>query len=520
MNNFVNRHQGASPHNNQSASNLTRRAIGANAKVSMRDQTAAQKTQPSSGLPARGISTAQNSSATRQVPRQQWQSGHGQGVTHGVYDTDVESLDTTVEASVAKDENKQAENFRHEQQDQAVDHDQASGSDEDGSERQDVDEDEEGEGQFNAREMEILRTNNLMGYSYADQVKFIKSLGPQQGFPTVEGDSYPSTTDGQPTQWEEPVITSEDYACEEAVVSARPAVKNQATRPRAQQPQQYGQLSNTVAIGHKPSALFQQGTTLRAQQRTAPQSSQRIVSNVQPTSQPPTYTQANVGAPSAIPINLNGRPAAYGQPGQNMQPVQRAISNPHRMQLPRVKPMEPCVPTNGRVGPGSLRRPVEDDLVSELSTRPNDDYEHKALLNMSYEDLKKESFDLDPRAGTPVLGEDVLQKPFIERLEYVQKNLDAERQAIFFSSLPTTDWEDAGDWFLDQFQSIIRRTKEARQTKRKLAQGFEDEVEKRYKHVSKKQEQVEAAMDKMKQQGEGLVPKNPLPTKNSPSKKR
>lgn len=499
MNNFVNRHQGATPPNNQPASNLTRRAIGANAKVSMRDQTAAQKTQPSSGLPARGISTAQNSSATRQVPRQQWQLGHGQGVTHGVYDTDAESLDTTVEASIAKDENKQAENFRHEQQDQAVDHEQASDSDEDGSEGQDVDEDEEGEGEFNAREIGILRAHNLMHLPYAEQVQFFKSSGPSQAFPIVEGDSYPSTTDGQPTQWEEPVITSEDYAREEAVVSARPAVKNQATRPSAQ-PQQYGQLSSIVGIGNKPSALFQQGTTLRAQQRTAPQSSHRIVSNVQPTSQPPTYTQANVGAPSAIPINPNGRPAAYSQSGQNMQPVQRAISNPHR--------------------PGSLRRPVEDDLVSELSTRPNDDYEHKALLSMGYEDLKKESFDLDPRAGIPVLGEDVLQKPFIERLDYVQKNLDAERQAIFFSSLPTTEWEDAGDWFLDQFQSIIRRTKEARQTKRKLAQSFEEEVEKRYKHVSKKQEQVEAAMDKMKQQGEGLVPKSPLPTKNSPSKKR
>jgi flagellar hook-basal body complex protein FliE len=86
--------------------------------------------------------------------------------------------------------------------------------------------------------------------------------------------------------------------------------------------------------------------------------------------------------------------------------------------------------------------------------------------------------------------------------------------------LPTTEWEDAGDWFLDQFSSIIKRTKEARQKKRKLAQEFEKEVEKRHKHVSKKQHQVESAMSKMQTQGQGLVPRSPKPSVSPRPKKR
>ncbi|KAF2847004.1 hypothetical protein T440DRAFT_471333 [Plenodomus tracheiphilus IPT5] len=513
MNSFVNRRQGASPHNDQTPSQPARRAIAANAKVSLKDQTAAQKLQPQPALPARGINAAQNSSATREVPPQQWQPGQGHGVTNDAYATDAESLDTTVNTSVFKEENRQADNFQHEKQD--LDQDETSGSDEDNSEGQDVYE----EHRFSASEIEILRKENLMDYSYTEQARFLETVGLRQGFRTVDGDSYPSTTDGQPTPWEEQTIPSEDYTHDDVIVPARPAVKYQVTRPNVQQAQQHGQQPNARGSGHKSTALFQQGSNLRAQQRNAPQAHERVVSNVQAPigalsfSQPPTYSQANVGTTSAIPVHLNGKPVAYGQISQATQPLQRAVSNSHRMQLPKVKPMEPLVPANGRLGPGSLRRPVEEDTVSEAPTRPNEDYEPKTLLAMSYEDLKKESFDLDPRAEAPMLGEEILQKPLVERLGYAQKNLDTEKQSKFFSSLPTTEWEDAGDWFLDQFQSIIQRTKEARQTKRKLAQSFEQEVERRYKHVSKKQQQVEAAMAKMKQQGEGLVPKSLHPKK-------
>jgi hypothetical protein len=162
---------------------------------------------------------------------------------------------------------------------------------------------------------------------------------------------------------------------------------------------------------------------------------------------------------------------------------------------------------------------VEQAPIEEIQAVPDGDYDHDTLLGMKYEDLKNEDFDTDPRGRRHVLHGENLLKPLVERLELVQKNLDVGQQSDFFRSLPTTEWEDAGDWFLDQFQRIIQRTKQSRQSKRKLAQEFEDEVEKRYKHVSKKEHQVEQAMDKMKAQGESLVPRSPRPAK-SPRPKR
>jgi hypothetical protein len=166
-----------------------------------------------------------------------------------------------------------------------------------------------------------------------------------------------------------------------------------------------------------------------------------------------------------------------------------------------------------------MQQPVEQLPVEELEAVPYEDYDEKTLSKMSYEELKNESFDTDPHARPSVLTEDELRKPLVERLRLVQMTLDAGQQSEFFRSLPTTEWEDAGDWFLDQFQDIIKRTKQARQKKRKLAQDLEAEVEKRYEHVSKRQHQVQQAMDKMKAQGEGLVPRSPRPSK-SPRLKR
>jgi hypothetical protein len=125
---------------------------------------------------------------------------------------------------------------------------------------------------------------------------------------------------------------------------------------------------------------------------------------------------------------------------------------------------------------------------------------------MDYNELKTEDFDTDPRRPDPVLSEDMLSKTLEERLRYVQKSLDAGDQAKFFRSLPTSEWEDAGDWFLHQFEGIIKRTRETRQEKRKLAREFEKEVEKRHRHVDKRSRQVDEAMQKMSAHGQGLLP--------------
>jgi hypothetical protein len=154
--------------------------------------------------------------------------------------------------------------------------------------------------------------------------------------------------------------------------------------------------------------------------------------------------------------------------------------------------------------------PLEEELIVESPTRkPAEDYSRDELIKMRYDQLKDQDFDTNPRAEPSVLSDDMQLNPLEERLEHVQRSLNEDDQAKFLSSLPTTEWEEAGDWFLSQFAGIIQRTKEARQTKRKLAREFEDEVEKRHKHVSKKRSGVEVALSKMRNQGQGLIPKSP-----------
>jgi hypothetical protein len=179
-------------------------------------------------------------------------------------------------------------------------------------------------------------------------------------------------------------------------------------------------------------------------------------------------------------------------------------------------------PTSARIQivPDIQYQNEEPVPLQEAAVRPDCDYDPGALETMDYHQLKNESFDNDPRASDHPLSTDMREKPLKERLIHVQQNLDARKQADFFHALPTAEWEDAGDWFLDQFSEIIQRTKQARQKKRKLAQEFEDEIEKRHKHVSKKYRQVEDAMSRMQAQGEGLVPRSPRPSKSPKPKRR
>lgn len=155
---------------------------------------------------------------------------------------------------------------------------------------------------------------------------------------------------------------------------------------------------------------------------------------------------------------------------------------------------------------------IEGDPVDDPEP-PAEDYDTPALFNLSYDQLRDEDFDDEPRGKTKVIADDMQQRGLPERLVHVQKNFNPAAQDKFFRTLPTREWEDAGEWFLDQFSDIITRAKDARQNKRKLARDFEDEVEKRYRRVAKRQQNVETALDGMKTKGQGLIPKSPRASK-------
>ena len=290
-------------------------------------------------------------------------------------------------------------------------------------------------------------------------------------------------------------------------------------------------MTGTSRVAHKSSKYYEKSANIRDQQRSTTELTQRGGQTLQnpyaalPSSQPPAYTQTYTPLGSNLPLHSNARQSAPVQVHKASRRAQQQPLGGARVQFQPAYVVETAtsphrpVPTPNIPQVVTQQPFVEQSAVEEVDDLLEDDYDHAQLSAMTYDQLKTEDFDTDPRAGPPILTDEMLQKPLEERLKFVQTNSDADTQSKFFCALPTSEWEDAGDWFLDQFQSIIKRTKEARRSKRKFAQEFEDEVEKRYKYVSKKQRQVEEAMNKMKTQGEGLVPRSPRHSK-SPRPKR
>jgi predicted Holliday junction resolvase-like endonuclease len=67
------------------------------------------------------------------------------------------------------------------------------------------------------------------------------------------------------------------------------------------------------------------------------------------------------------------------------------------------------------------------------------------------------------------------------------------------------EWEDSGDWFVERFNDLVKRMKDARQAKRKLAMEFEEEIANREEAVRKSKESVELELRTMKKGGEEVL---------------
>ncbi len=512
--------------------NAKRQASGANAKVSLKNRGLPHQPQASGLLPTRGTSHVQNSSAViHQQPPQHRAPAHAHELKPDPYDTDGESLDTTVNLSVVQVEDSQEKEQQYILQQPTGDH---------VNESDDADEEYEEEFEFSDEDdlppddLALLLKGGMIKQPREVRLVFLeRARGPR--LPTVEGDSYPETTDGNLTEHDggpEPPPT--DFRSFERNANAlQPQIKAEPfNRPSQARPHQQGQMPNQVRtdqIPQRPANFSQPLTNQRDQQlfMRHPQprgSTHQDTAQFLASSQPPSYSQANSNIHPSVPLHSQNRPSI---PKQNRRPSPQIHQHQYdrtQAQFRQDELREPLSPPRGshpvaaKFESAVQQQPLTAPPI-EVNNNIVGDYEPEKLSKMNYDQLKKESFDYDPGAGPQVFPDDLQQKSLEERLEYAHKNLDADRQSAFFSSLPATEWEEAGDWLLEQFQNVIQRTRDARRKKRKLAKDFEDEVEERHKHVMKKQRQVEGAMNKMKAQGEGLVAKSPKPFK-SPKMKR
>jgi hypothetical protein len=452
------------PQNGQPKSN--RQVDAANARVKMTSGVPTHQAQAPSGIPARGLN-AQNSSAPMQQGAQRRVSGQapGYGLKRDPYDTDAESIDTTVNQSVVQVEDSQQRDHQHQQNGQTTDlgeeEDEEDEANEEGSDEGEPGYEYAEDGYvFTLEDEEFLREHGLLRAPRENQLYLLQQAARGASFPVVEGDSYPTTTNGDPSEWGGGQEAPSDFHNGGGPVSPsphRPNINSQSARLFAPQPQQSlqplqppRQQSNMPLPNHgtqKSLHIFQQGANLRDQDRSnAPftqYGGQAFQHNgtAMPSSQPPTYSQANPAVAPALPLHTTTHPNTHVQTNKHPQQDPRQPSGPSRgvkFQLINPKPAEPSASlkrtSSARANPELVvqQQPIEQAPVEEFQDGPDGDYDHDTLFKMEYEDLKNEEFDTDPRAKRPALHEEDLKKTLDERLELAQRNLDAGQQSIFF----------------------------------------------------------------------------------------
>ncbi|ELR07482.1 hypothetical protein VC83_02138 [Pseudogymnoascus destructans] len=151
---------------------------------------------------------------------------------------------------------------------------------------------------------------------------------------------------------------------------------------------------------------------------------------------------------------------------------------------------------NGGKQPRKGSKRQADDISSV-------DFDQETLFNMSYADLKKQPFDEDPnQAENPSLTG--LPKSLDARMKLF-KYAPAENQLAFLATLSIDEWEEAGEWLMKQFGTVMDKFADARRERRKIATGFEDRLAARDAEVREKTDGVTAALKDFKKGGQELL---------------
>lgn len=136
--------------------------------------------------------------------------------------------------------------------------------------------------------------------------------------------------------------------------------------------------------------------------------------------------------------------------------------------------------------------------------RPSADYDDKILSSMTFSELQREPFDLDPAKAAVQNGHGSGVDKLPAKLEQFRQQ-DENEQRHMFATMPIEDWEASGDWFVDQFSDLMQRLKGARQSKRRMIEEFEHEAADREEAVRLRSEAVDRKLAKMRQDGQRVV---------------
>ncbi|KAI5295105.1 hypothetical protein KEM52_002344 [Ascosphaera acerosa] len=154
----------------------------------------------------------------------------------------------------------------------------------------------------------------------------------------------------------------------------------------------------------------------------------------------------------------------------------------------------------------SLRLSTASPVASVTSKRGvaayEADYPPNILRSKTFAELDAESFDYNPAPMQPIFPPQPQGPPLslYEKLDRL-RSLTEDQRRDFFSSLTMAEWEDSGDWLIEQFGELLQRTKAARRERRKVAQMFEEEIARRYALLEQESSSIKHRMNEMRSGG-------------------
>lgn len=152
--------------------------------------------------------------------------------------------------------------------------------------------------------------------------------------------------------------------------------------------------------------------------------------------------------------------------------------------------------------------PESDEHQTPTEAPSSLDYTDEELLSMPYAKLQTESWEIVPEIEAYSVPKELSSSKITmeQKIESIMSLDQADiARAEFFAQMPSDEWQQAGDYILTNMMDLMKKMKEARDEKRRIAESFENQLEAREKAVRRKYESYDAKLKDMKASGEDVL---------------
>ncbi|KAF8855277.1 hypothetical protein BDZ45DRAFT_507997 [Acephala macrosclerotiorum] len=134
------------------------------------------------------------------------------------------------------------------------------------------------------------------------------------------------------------------------------------------------------------------------------------------------------------------------------------------------------------------------------------EYSDAELLKMSYAQLEKEPWEKADESKSFQLSKPLKPTSLLkDKMEHYVAEEEQDAQVAFFKQMSNTEWEEGGDWFVDQFADLMKKIKIKRVEKRAVTNKYEEEINSREKLVRGKSDNLDREFRDMRVGGEGIL---------------